>query len=92
MSEITPLGRPTTTPSLGGADPRTAKIAPEGRSDTPRPDTVSLSEEGLSKSREQGQSAIRHDLVAGIRAQIENGSYETPDKLSAAIDKMLEEL
>lgn len=35
---------------------------------------------------------IRADKVAEIRAQIENGSYETPDKLDSAIDKLLDDL
>lgn len=35
---------------------------------------------------------IRADKVADIRAQIEAGTYETPDKLDAAIDKLLDDL
>lgn len=35
---------------------------------------------------------IRADKVADIRAQIEAGTYETPDKLDSAIDKLLDDV
>jgi flagellar biosynthesis anti-sigma factor FlgM len=35
---------------------------------------------------------IRTDKVASIKAQIEAGTYETDDKLTAAADKLLDEL
>jgi negative regulator of flagellin synthesis FlgM len=35
---------------------------------------------------------IRTDKVASIRQQIESGSYETPDKLDIAADRLLDDL
>jgi flagellar biosynthesis anti-sigma factor FlgM len=35
---------------------------------------------------------VRWDKVNEIKAQIANGSYETDDKLTAAADKMLEDV
>ena len=35
---------------------------------------------------------VRWDKVNQIKAQIENGSYETDDKLNATADKLLDEL
>ncbi|HVT91103.1 MAG TPA: flagellar biosynthesis anti-sigma factor FlgM [Tepidisphaeraceae bacterium] len=35
---------------------------------------------------------IRTDKVAEIRAQIEAGTYETPDKLDVAADRLLDDL
>ena len=35
---------------------------------------------------------IRADKVADIRAQIANGTYETSEKMSIALDRMLDEL
>ena len=32
---------------------------------------------------------IRHDLVARIRREIAAGTYETPEKLDAALERML---
>ncbi len=35
---------------------------------------------------------VRMDLVNRIRAEIEQGSYETPEKIEAAIDELMGEL
>jgi negative regulator of flagellin synthesis FlgM len=35
---------------------------------------------------------IRHDRVAAIRAQIAAGTYETPEKLEIAIERLLDEI
>ena len=37
-------------------------------------------------------SDIRQDRVAAIRAQIAAGTYETPEKLDAALDRLLDEI
>lgn len=39
-----------------------------------------------------GNGEIRIDRVAEIRRQIADGSYETPEKLDAALDRMLDQL
>ena len=39
-----------------------------------------------------GGGEIRIDRVAEIRRQIADGSYETPEKLDAALDKLLDQL
>lgn len=38
------------------------------------------------------QNNIRTDKVAQVRAQIDAGTYESDDKLNAAVDKLLDEL
>lgn len=35
---------------------------------------------------------VRHDKVAAIRQQIAEGTYETPEKLDGAIDKLMDDL
>ena len=35
--------------------------------------------------------AVREDLVERVRRQIQAGTYETPEKLEIAIERMLEE-
>lgn len=35
---------------------------------------------------------VRMDKVASIRAQIEAGTYETPEKLDIALDRLLDEI
>lgn len=45
-------------------------------------DQVELS----SAARNSSRDAIRTDLVARIREEIKNGTYETPERLDAALD------
>jgi anti-sigma28 factor (negative regulator of flagellin synthesis) len=45
-------------------------------------DQVELS----SAARNSSKDAIRTDLVTRIREEIKNGTYETPERLDAAID------
>lgn len=55
------------------------------------PDKLELS--GMSHLLESLKSNdVRTDKVTQIRAQIEAGTYETPEKLDAAADKLLDEL
>lgn len=35
---------------------------------------------------------IRHDRVQALRTAIQNGTYETHDKLNAAVDRLLDEI
>lgn len=35
---------------------------------------------------------IRTDLVSGVKTQIQNGTYETPEKFSQACDALLDDL
>jgi negative regulator of flagellin synthesis FlgM len=51
---------------------------------------ISPAAEAAIKMAETG--AIRHDLVNAIRRQIADGTYETPEKLDAALDRMLDEI
>jgi negative regulator of flagellin synthesis FlgM len=38
------------------------------------------------------RDAIRAGLVSQIRAQIASGTYETPDKLDRAVERLLDEI
>lgn len=60
-------------------------------------DELELSAEAqqLSQSQALGQTeqvvgGIRTEKVAALREAIANGSYETPENLSAALDKLLD--
>ncbi len=65
-------------------------------SQSPFTDQLDLSAEaqqlGQSQSVGSAQSTdgIRTEKVAALRQAIANGSYETPEKLSAALDKLLD--
>ena len=45
-----------------------------------------------STSQIAGNGEIRIDRVAEIRRQIADGTYETPEKLDAALDRLLDQL
>ena len=53
-------------------------------------DAVSLSTDAV-RAAESG-SDIRMDKVASIRAAIADGTYETPEKLDIALERLLERL
>ena len=53
-------------------------------------DAVPLSTEAVRAA--EGASDIRFDKVAAIKAAIADGSYETPEKLDLALDRLLERL
>jgi negative regulator of flagellin synthesis FlgM len=53
-------------------------------------DAVTLSVDGVKAA--DATADIRFDRVNAIRAAIADGSYETPDKLDAALDRLLERL
>lgn len=52
--------------------------------------TISPAAEAAIQAAEAG--GIRHDLVNRIRGEIAAGTYETPDKLDAALDRLLDEI
>jgi hypothetical protein len=53
-----------------------------------------VSRKGLCLSGVSGaplaDPSIRYDLVARVRREIEAGTYETPEKLRAALSRLLE--
>ena len=55
-------------------------------------DELELSEAGEIAARLAEISDIRHDRVDQIREEIARGEYETEEKLSIALDKLLDEI
>ena len=55
-------------------------------------DTLEISSEAVAASRLSEIPDIRHDRVAAIKAQIQAGTYETPDKLNGALEALLDEI
>ena len=54
-------------------------------------DAVELSELGSLLSRLSDDPGIRLHRITRIRAELESGTYETPSKIGAAVDRLLEE-
>ncbi|HBE66652.1 MAG TPA: flagellar biosynthesis anti-sigma factor FlgM [Planctomycetaceae bacterium] len=69
---------------------------PTAAPSAPRPtDSLQLSAEAQQLSQAQaanevGQDGIRVEKVAALRQAIADGSYETPEKLDAALDRLLD--
>lgn len=91
MSEISPINRPsiaaltqqTRTPQQAG----TAPVAPARGGDQAEFSTASRLLSRLSELPD-----VRTDLVNRVRAEIADGSYETDDKINAALDALVEDL
>ena len=91
MNEISNVNGPNRLPSLDLQ--RVERLAANRARLTGRAeDTVELSELAVLLSRLDSVPEIRAPKVAHIRAEIENGTYETPEKLEATVTRLLEEL
>ncbi len=55
-------------------------------------DEVEISNAARMLERVQDDPRIRSEHLDAIQAQIAAGSYETPDKLEAAIERLLDEI
>jgi negative regulator of flagellin synthesis FlgM len=55
-------------------------------------DQLDISREAQYLMQVHGAPEIRAERVAEIRSQIETGRYESTDKLTAAVDRLLDEL
>lgn len=55
-------------------------------------DRVELSDTARIIDRLRNGDVERQDLIAQVRAEIENGRYESPDKINEAIEELLIDL
>ena len=55
-------------------------------------DEVQISDAAKLIEKMQQIPDIRQDRVASIRAQIAQGAYETPERLDAAVSRLLDEI
>jgi negative regulator of flagellin synthesis FlgM len=72
--------------------PRSGQAARQAPPAEPNVDRVEISPAAEAAIRAAEAGEIRHDLVDRIRAQIADGTYETPEKLNAAVDRLLDEI
>ncbi len=77
--------------SISAPHARTA-AAPQAPSSSFGQDEVQISDAGRLVEMANQLPDIRQDRVSAIRAQIAAGTYETDDKLSSALDRVLNEL
>lgn len=90
MSDISPIGRSSAAGQAYGGRQASSNAKPAGaqRGD----DRVELSQKAQLLNRLAELPDVRHDLVARVRAEIEAGTYETPEKIDKAIDGLIEDL
>jgi len=72
--------RPMNAPAANSA-PRAAEV-----------DQLDISPEADMVSRTREMSDVRQDVVDRVRAEIQAGTYETPEKLDIALGRMLDEM
>ena len=79
-----PINRPGGIPPRPGAQPPSAVPAPQG-------DRVELSEHARLLERLRHMPRVRPDLVEALRKSIADGTYQSPEKLDAAIELLLQQ-
>ncbi|MCC7334606.1 MAG: flagellar biosynthesis anti-sigma factor FlgM [Pirellulaceae bacterium] len=99
--QINSLQSTTATQSVNRSQPLQAGGKPDGASPirSAASDELELSSEAqqISQAQALGQTdrasdGIRTEKVAALREAISNGTYETTENLSAALDKLLDTL
>ena len=91
MSEVSGIGGTHPTPPVARSAPAAHELRTPAEHHAPQ-DAVELSDVGTMMARLRELPEIRQEKVARIRAEIEAGTYETPERLEATIDRLLEEL
>lgn len=90
--------RVSTPPTGGASRPQPPKAAEANSKQSAAPvDQLDLSAApGVNRldlsAPVAGSGEIRIDRVAELRRQIADGNYETPEKLDAALDRILDQL
>lgn len=78
---------------IGRTEAREASAANQSAAPVQRgEDRVELSDASRLLAKLLGLPEIRQDLVDQVRAQIEAGTYDTPEKMDQAIESMLDDI
>lgn len=72
-------------------NPRLTQPQQAGQSASADADQLEISQAAEAAIRTAETGGIRHELVARIRSEIADGTYETADKLDKALDRFLDE-
>ncbi len=74
--------------------PHTSRVAGSAATSAAAPiqDEVNISDAARIADASNQTAGIRQDRVETIRAQIANGTYETPEKLNAALERLLDQI
>ena len=94
MAEIPSVGQNNSVGSIGrvtGSVPYSVPPRNQQVTET-RPDRVELSDHARLLDRLRQMPEVRSELVSAIRQAIADGTYDTPEKLNAAVGQLLDEL
>jgi len=90
MTDIQGIQPPAAT---GGIEPTTGINAGNAKTEPINiADVVEISDVAKLAAKIQQLPEVRTDLVERVRSELVAGSYETPEKLDIAIDKLMDEL
>ncbi len=80
--------------AIGGphANSPAGASAPASSTSTNPSDELQLSSAGQLASLLNDVPDIRQDRVSALRSAIQSGTYETPERLSGAVDRLLDEI
>ncbi len=90
MTDIAPISR--MQPTALGAASRNGRSLPLHDAPHRGLDQVDVSPVARYLSRLQEMPEVRFELVERVRAQIASGQYDSAEKISTAIDNMVEDL
>lgn len=90
MANIFSVHPPNGTQGIGSVGPARPKAAATQASSVS--DTVEISTAGLLAAKLQGPVGVRTDLVQRVKEQIATGTFETPERIDATVDRLMEEL
>ncbi len=90
VSGVQGLRGPSRGSSIPSSDasPESVSFAPVDQLDL-SPEAQSL---GQASGADQPSSDIRTEKVAALRRAIADGTYETPEKMSLALDRLLDQI
>lgn len=91
MSNINGIGPSQNINGIQGAKPAAKAPQAQATESSSRTDRVELSNVNALLTKLKTND-VRTDKVADIKAQIEEGKYESDDKLDAAIDRLMDDL
>jgi len=90
MSDIAPLGGPS--PASYDFSSRVERSVAQSSNPERGSDRVELSGTAKLLGKLAEGLDVRQDLIAKVRAEIADGTYETPEKLDAAVEGLSEDL
>ena len=93
MSDIAPIGSGTLA-RIGPAsvDRASSSVRSEAAPSRRGTDQVEVSDMAYYMSQLRSLPPVRQDLIDQVRSQVEAGTYETPQKIDAAIEAMFDDL